>query len=93
MVQCTGTVSGLDAVGARVSVQVGNRSLSAEVLGSSGYLSQGDTRLHFGLGADTTYQGIEVRWPDGTRERFGGGKANEIVVLKQGTGTRIPGTK
>lgn len=89
IVKCVGTAAGLDPFGARVTVQVGKRSLSAEVQGASGYLSQGDPRLHFGLGNDGGYESIEVRWPGGERERFGQGKANQVVVIKQGAGERV----
>ena len=90
IVQCVGTTSGLDAFGARVRLQVGKRVLSAEVQASSGYVSQGDSRIHFGLGQDSTFQGTDVRWPNGQREHFGGGKANQILLIKQGSGERIP---
>ena len=89
IVKCVGAAAGLDPFGARVTVQVGKRSLSGEVQGASGYLSQGDPRLHFGLGTEQGYQSIEVRWPGGERERFGQGQANQLVVIKQGTGERI----
>jgi enediyne biosynthesis protein E4 len=91
LVQCTTATSGADAFGARVRVHIGDRALSAEVQGASGYLSQGDPRMHFGLGTAASYDRIEVRWPSGERERFPGGKANQILVLKQGTGERVPG--
>jgi len=91
IVQCVGTASGIDPFGARVRVDAGGRALSGEVQGASGYISQGDPRVHFGLGGDAAYQRIEVRWPSGQRERFPGGKANQLVVLKQGSGERIPG--
>lgn len=78
--------SDIDAIGARVRLQVAGRWLYAEVLGGSSYLSQSDPRLHFGLGDHDGYQRIEVRWPTGEREQFPGGKANQIMVLKQGTG-------
>jgi hypothetical protein len=89
LVQCVGTTSGIDPFGARVRVHVGNRALSGEVQAASSYLSQSDPRVHFGLASDATYQRIEVRWPDGVRETFPGGKANQLVVLKQGGGSRI----
>jgi enediyne biosynthesis protein E4 len=89
LVQCVGTRSDVDAIGARVRVQVAGRSLSGDVQSGSSYLSQGDPRLHFGLGQDETYQGIEVRWPTGERERFAAGKANQSVVLKQGAGLAV----
>jgi hypothetical protein len=90
IVQCVGSASGVDPFGARVRVHVGERTLSAEVQGASGYLSQSDPRVHVGLGAAATYQRLEVRWPSGERERFPGGTTNQIVVVKQGAGERIP---
>ncbi len=89
IVQCVGTASGIDPYGARVRVELGERVLSGEVQGASGYVSQGDPRVHFGLGGGAAYSRIEVRWPGGERERFPGGKGTQIVVLKQGTGERI----
>jgi hypothetical protein len=85
LVQCVGR-SDVDAIGARVRVQVAGRWHHAEVLGGSSYLSQSDARLHFGLGDSTTYDAVEVRWPTGERERFPGGAANRTVSLKQGSG-------
>ncbi len=85
LVHCVGR-SDIDAIGARVRVQVAGRWLHAEVLGGSSYLSQSDARLHFGLGDSKTYDAVEVRWPTGERERFTGGTANRSVALKQGAG-------
>ena len=85
MVQCVGR-NDIDAIGARVRVQAGGRWLHGEVLGGSGYISQSDPRLHFGLGESTAYDALEVRWPTGERERFPGGAANRLLTLKQGTG-------
>jgi hypothetical protein len=85
MLQCVGR-SDLDAIGARVRVRVEDRWMVAEVQSGASYLSQGDPRLHFGLGDSTTYEAVEVRWPTGERERFAGGRANQLVVLKQGSG-------
>ncbi len=85
LLQCAGR-SDLDGIGARVRVQVAGRWLHAEVRGGSSYLSQSDTRLHFGLDTNGTYDAVEVRWPTGERERFPGGAANRIVTLTQGAG-------
>jgi hypothetical protein len=85
LVRCIGR-SDLDAIGARVRVQVAGRWLHADVLGGSSYLSQSDPRLHFGLGDSAAYDAVEIRWPTGERERFPGGPANRSVVLEQGTG-------
>jgi ASPIC and UnbV len=43
--------------------------------------------VHVGLADDASYQRIEVQWPGGQREVFPGGKANQIVILTEGTGS------
>jgi hypothetical protein len=88
LVRCLGVKCNRDAVGARVYVHAGPRRLSGEVQTGSGYISQNDPRLHFGLGDEGHYDRIEVAWPGGERESFAGGAANQVVVLKQGAGTR-----
>jgi hypothetical protein len=86
LVQCKGTKANRDAVGARAYVYVGNRRLSGEVQTGSGYISQNDARLHFGLGASRAFDRIEVQWPGGARETFRGGASNQIVTLTEGSG-------
>jgi enediyne biosynthesis protein E4 len=87
LIRCIGVTSNRDAVGARVYVYVAKRRISGEIQTGSSFLSQNDPRMHAGLGDDTAYQRIEVQWPGGQREVFTGGKANQIVTLKQGTGS------
>jgi hypothetical protein len=89
LVQPVGTKCNRDAVGARAYLYVGARRISAEVQTGSGFLSQNDPRLHFGLAGDSRYDRIEVQWPGGQREAFEGGAANRIVVLKQGAGSPV----
>ncbi len=87
LVQCLGTRCNRDAIGARVFVYAEGRQISAEIQSGTSFLSQNDSRLHFGLARAKRYDHIEVLWPGGTRERFGGGEANRIVLLKEGLGT------
>jgi hypothetical protein len=89
LVHPVGVTCNRDAVGARVYVYVGDRRLSGEIQTGSSFLSQNDARIHVGLADGTSYQRIEVQWPGGAREVFPGGKANQIVVLKQGTGNPV----
>ncbi|MGI9072590.1 MAG: CRTAC1 family protein [Bryobacteraceae bacterium] len=90
LTQCIGVQSNRDAIGARVFVYLGGRRLSGEVQSGTSFLSQNDSRLHFGLDSDGRYDHIEVLWPGSTRERFDGGNANRLVLLKQGGGKLIP---
>jgi hypothetical protein len=89
LVQCVGTKVNRDAFGARVSVFARGRRVSGEVQAASSFMSQGDPRVHVGLGGDGAYDRIEVRWPGGRRETFPGGKADRIVKLTEGTGVAV----
>jgi hypothetical protein len=89
LVQLVGVECNRDAVGARAYVYAGERRISGEVQTGSSYLSQNDSRLHFGLADDARYSRIEVQWPGGRREAFAGGPANRIVTLKQGGGSAV----
>lgn len=60
--------SNRDAIGARVTLTVGGRRRVKWVDPGSGFASQSDRRLIFGLGALQKVDGIEVRWPDGRVE-------------------------
>jgi hypothetical protein len=57
----------VEAVGARVTVTTGALVQVEDLVPVRGYLSQGDPRPHFGLGAATKAAKVEVRWPDGTK--------------------------
>lgn len=89
LVKCTGVACNRDAVGARAYVYVAGRRISGEIQTGTSFLSQNDSRLHFGLGGSLTYDHIEVQWPGGKRERFAGGKANRVVEVKQGAGSPV----
>jgi hypothetical protein len=89
LVRCEGVKANRDAIGARVFVFVAGRRLSGEVQTGTSYLSQDDSRLHFGLGGDTKYDRIEVRWPGGDQEVFPGGPANRMVAVRQGAGRSL----
>jgi hypothetical protein len=91
LTQCVGVTSNRDAIGARVFVYAGGRRISGEVQSGTSFLSQNDSRLHFGLDRSNRYDRIEVLWPGGVRERFPGGDANRLVVLKQGSGVKAAG--
>ena len=56
-----------DAIGARVTIDDGERIYVREVRATRGMYNSMDTRvLHFGLGTLGCGYEIEVRWPDGT---------------------------
>ena len=70
-----------DAIGARVTVATGALKQIEDLVPFRGYMSQGDPRLHFGLGKAVAADSVEIRWPDGKVERFDNVKANQFLKL------------
>ncbi len=83
-----GTRCNRDAIGARVTVRAGGRTQVQEVRSASSYLSQNDMRLHFGLGAATKVDSIEILWPERGKkiEKAGPIAADQFLVFRQGSG-------
>jgi hypothetical protein len=81
-----GTKSNRDGLGAKITVRAGKRLLVDEVRSGSSYDSSSDLRVHFGLGAVTKIDSVEVRWPSGLTETFLA-KIDAINQLKEGSGT------
>jgi thiol-disulfide isomerase/thioredoxin len=76
-----------DAFGAVVRVKTSQGTLTKIKSGGSGFISQHDPRLLFGLGRDERAEWIEVTWPGGKVERFEGDfAAGTFHQLKEGTG-------
>ena len=82
-----GTKCNRTAIGARVRVVTGKHSQIDEVHSGSSVMSQGDLRLHFGIGKAEIIDVIEVKWPTTQRvERFTRVKPNQILTIKEESG-------
>jgi hypothetical protein len=79
------------AVGARVTVTAGGRSQLQEVRDGSNYVSQNPFTLHFGLGAATRADRVDVAWPDGRHSSRGGVAADQAVIVGPGAGLVVSG--
>ena len=83
MVKCVGTRSNRSAIGARVRVVAGGRAQIDEVMSGSGYYSQNDLRLHFGLGSAKRVELVEVRWPSGAVQSVRDVGVNQVVRVRE----------
>lgn len=83
-----GTKSNRMALGARVTGRVGDRPVVREISGSTSYVSAGDPRAHFGLGAAASLDDVRIRWPSGDVEELGSLPAGSDVVVVEGRGIR-----
>ena len=93
LLKLEGAKSNRDAIGARVTVRVGDHQQTQEVRSGGGYISQSDFRLHFGLGKATKADAIEIRWPSGLVQRLENVAANQIVKIRESIVTKNDGMK
>ena len=82
-VKLIGTDCNRDAIGARVTVVSGDLTQMREVKSGSGYLSQNDLRLHFGLGAAASVDTLTVRWLCGRVQTLQNVEANQVLVISE----------
>jgi enediyne biosynthesis protein E4 len=81
-----GTKSNRAAIGARVTIRAAGVKQFGEVRGGGSYLSQNDLRLHFGLGAASKMESVEIRWPNGNVELLQDVVGDYIYTVVEGKG-------
>ncbi len=79
------TALGRDAIGARVTLSADGHKQIDEVRSGGFHISQGDFRVHFGLGRATKAD-LTIRWPEGAMETLHDVEANEWIVVREGKG-------
>ena len=75
-----------DATGAIAYLTSGNVRQRQDAFSGAIYCSQNDMTLHFGLGAATRVDKLEIKWPDGSIETFAVPAIDRIVTITQGKG-------
>ena len=71
-----------DGIGAEVRLVTGSGALRHATARTAGsYLSSGDRRVHFGLGAETQVRSVEIRWPSGIVQTLADLRADRIVTV------------
>jgi len=82
-VKLKGTKSNRDGIGAKVEVFAGGKKWLAERVAGSGYLSQNDARLHYGLGAAATVDKIVVHWPSGAEQTVEKPGTDRVLTIEE----------
>ncbi len=75
--------SNRDGIGARVEVFAGGKHWTAERVAGSGYLSQDDDRVHFGLGAASAIDKIVIHWPSGHEQTLEKQEADRVITVEE----------
>ena len=78
-----GTKSNRDGIGAKVEVFAAGKRQTAERVAGSGYLSQNDERLHFGLGAAATVDKLIVHWPSGREQTLENLTVDRVLTVEE----------
>ncbi|MEA3461133.1 MAG: CRTAC1 family protein, partial [Bacteroidota bacterium] len=78
-----GTESNRDAIGALVKISANNKEQVGVRRSTTGYLSQNDHRMHFGLGNAEAVEFVEIRWPSGKTQRLDNLEANQILTITE----------
>src|SRR5581483_5883843 len=77
-VKLTGKPKNTSAIGAVITARAGKLTMKRIVQSGTSYISQDDFRQHFGLGAETMVDSVDVLWADGTTSHVEKIKANQI---------------
>jgi len=83
MLSLTGTSGNRDGIGARIKITSGGKTQLAQRKTTTGYLSQNDPRIHFGLGKNQIVDKIEIIWPSGKTQTLENINANQILEVKE----------
>lgn len=82
-IKLVGKTSNRDGIGARVTVSAGGEHQIKQKISASGYLSQNDPRLHFGLGNNNMAETIEVIWPSGKIQVLENIEAGQVLTITE----------
>jgi tetratricopeptide (TPR) repeat protein len=69
-VQLRGVVSARDAIGANVTVRIGEESWIQSLTAGDGYMASNQRQLVFGLGERQQVDSLTIRWPSGQTDQF-----------------------
>lgn len=78
-----GHTSNRDGIGSRIKLIAGGKVQVTQKKSTTGYLSQNDSRIHFGLMKNDIVERIEIKWPSGKLQVLENIKANQILTVKE----------
>ena len=79
----TARCSNRSAIGAQVTVHRQGQQQIQQVSGGSGFCSQNQRQLHFGLGEGGTVDKAVIRWPSGRVDEIVRPEANRVHIVKE----------
>lgn len=86
-IRLVGTRSNRDAIGAKVSADVGGRRIFKWVNGGNGFGCNNSRIVHLGLGRAKRVDELQVDWPSGLRQSFHNVAAGQRIEIIEGRDT------
>jgi hypothetical protein len=83
-VRLEGVKSNRDAIGAKLTMRIGERKFVRWVTGGGSYLSSHDKRVLFGLGKWAAGVDLEILWPSGALQTVKGLKPGRYHRILEG---------
>lgn len=83
LIELHGRRSNRDGLGARITITTAAGVQHNHATTAVGYGSSSDRRVHFGLGAATKIETLEVIWPSGIRQTLQNVAANQILTIQE----------
>ncbi len=78
-----GKKSNRHGIGAGLELLSAGRKQIAERIAGSGYLSQDDGRIHFGLGAATKAEKLTIHWPSGQEQVLENLSVDRVLTVEE----------
>jgi hypothetical protein len=82
-INLVGTISNRDGDGSKIRITSGGKTQYAQKKSTTGYLSQSDPRVHFGIAKYDKIDKIEIIWPSGKVQTLENIKANQILTITE----------
>ncbi|MGB7326949.1 MAG: FG-GAP-like repeat-containing protein [Rubripirellula sp.] len=83
-IQIVGTRCERDAIGAKIEIQAGDKTLYSFVCTGDGYMCRNQNRVFVGLGQNARIDRLAVFWPDGTKQVTTELSVNQHIIITQG---------
>jgi len=78
-----GKSSNRDGVGAMIEITAGGRKQIAEVHSGRGYQGHHGSRIHFGVGENTTVESVRVSWIGGDSQLLQEVDTNQVIQVEE----------
>lgn len=82
-IDLVGTTSNIEGIGARVFASAGGVTQFREQGGGIHRWTQNHSRLHFGMGPNTTIDVLEIRWPSGTVQTLTNVAVDQVLTVTE----------